>query len=424
KEEQPWYVDSGCSKHMTGDKSLFIDLKEVDGGKVTFGDNNKAKICGIGSIGNNFSTLIENVLYVVGLKHNLLSVSQLCDKGYKVNFESSLCHIIDASTNIVKFVGQRQGNVYVVYLKEMFSKDVCFNANNLEPATTCVANSFVLGTPICITPDLVAETLGIPNEGITNFHDIGKTEALGICLEQPNVNPIMNVTSSHLPIASKIILLLVTNTFLPKEGSHTLPSERDLKFVACVKNGTQINLPYLIVNHLLSRPNHTPYPMLLSRIISTVLASFNIDIPDDEQSVKPSHKHLVNNGGLRHCGIVFEGGEWVKMQGRGREQARAQANVGGGDDDEEEEDDPQQYEMYEMRPNVGNSSGSSSRPTLDSLMARMGIAQADMEFIKGEMHQFREGQVNILQGQADIRQGQADILQWLHNAFPHHPPPS
>ncbi|GAV64333.1 hypothetical protein CFOL_v3_07851 [Cephalotus follicularis] len=108
---------------MTGDKSLFFDLKEVDGGKVTFGDNNKAKICGIGSIGNKFSTLIEIVSYVVGLKHNLLSVSQLCDKGYKINFESSCCHIIDISTNVVKFIGHRQGNVYVVYLKEMFSKD-------------------------------------------------------------------------------------------------------------------------------------------------------------------------------------------------------------------------------------------------------------------------------------------------------------
>ncbi|GAV67519.1 hypothetical protein CFOL_v3_11024 [Cephalotus follicularis] len=257
---------------------------------------------------------------------------------------------------------------------------------NLATSTTCIANSFVLGTPICITPDLVAETLGIPNEGITNFHDIRKTEALWICLEQPNVNPIMNVTSSHLPIASRIILLLVTNTFLPKEGSHTLPSERDLKFVACVKNGTHINLPYFIVNHILSSPNHTPYPMLLSRIILTVLASFSIDIPDDEQSVKPSHKHLVNKAGLRHLNIVFEDGEWVKMQGRGREQARAQANVGGRDDDDDEEDDPQQFEM---RPNVGTSSGSSSRPTLDSLMARMDIAQADMEFVKSELRQFR-----------------------------------
>ncbi|GAV85445.1 hypothetical protein CFOL_v3_28881 [Cephalotus follicularis] len=286
---------------------------------------------------------------------------------------------------------------------------------NLAPSTSCIANSFVLGTPVSITPDLVAKILGIPNEGITNFHDIGRTEALGICLEQPNVNPLMNVTSSHLPIASRIILLLVTNTFLPKEGSHTLPSERDLKFVACVKNGTPINLPYLIVNYLLSRPNHAPYPMLLSRIISTVLASFNIDIPDDEQSIKPTHKQLVNKAGLRLCGIVFEEGEWVKMHGRGRERVREQADVRAGDDDEEEEDDPQQYEV---RPSAGPSSSSSSRPTLDSLLARMDLAQADIEYLKGQIHQLGEGQANLIQGQADILRGQTNILELLQNAFP------
>ncbi|GAV57176.1 hypothetical protein CFOL_v3_00714 [Cephalotus follicularis] len=291
---------------------------------------------------------------------------------------------------------------------------------NLESSTTCIANSYVLGNPISITPDLIAETLGIPNEFITHFNDIGRTEALGICLEQPNVNPLMNVTSSHLPIASRIILLLVTNTFLPKEGSHTLPSERDLKFVACVKNETPINLPYLIVNHLLSRPNHTPYHMLLSMIIMVVLSSLNIDIPDDEQSIKPTHKQLVNKAGLRLCNIVFEEGEWVKMQGRGREQVREQAHVRAGDDDEDDEDDPQQFEM---RPSAGQSS-SSSRPTLESLQARMDLAQADIEFIKGEMHQFREGQANIIQTQADLLQGQANIIQMFQNAFPQHPPPS
>ncbi|GAV84489.1 hypothetical protein CFOL_v3_27933 [Cephalotus follicularis] len=291
---------------------------------------------------------------------------------------------------------------------------------NLESSTTCIAKSFVLGTPISITPDLIAETLGIPNEGITNFNDIGRMEALGVCLEQPNVNPLMNVTSSHLPIASRIILLLVTNTFLPKEGSHTLPFERDLKFVACVKNGTPINLPYLIVNHLLSRPNHTPYPMLLSRIITVVLASFNIDIPDDEQRIKPSHKQLVNKAGLRLCNLVFEDGEWVKIQGRGREQLREQAPVRAGDDEDDDEDDPQQFEM---RPSVGPSS-SSSRPTMESLQARMDLAQADIEFIKGEMNQFREGQANLIQGQADILRGQANILELFQNAFPQHPPPS
>ncbi|GAV89768.1 hypothetical protein CFOL_v3_33181 [Cephalotus follicularis] len=211
----------------------------------------------------------------------------------------------------------------------------------------------------------------------------------------------MNVTSSHLPIASRIILLLVTNTFLPREGSHTLPSERDLKFVACVKNGTHINLPHLIVNHLLSRPNHTPYPMLLSRIIMVVLASLNIDIPDDEQSVKPSHKQLVNKAGLRLCNIIFEDGEWVKIQGRGREQIREQANVRADDD----EDDTQQFEM---RPSVGPSS-SSSRPTLESLQARMDLAQADIDYLRGRVDQ--------------IYEGQATIIQMFQNAFPQHPPP-
>ncbi|GAV75998.1 hypothetical protein CFOL_v3_19473, partial [Cephalotus follicularis] len=145
---------------------------------------------------------------------------------------------------------------------------------NLEKTTSCVAKSFVLGNAIEISPDFIAKTLGIPCFGITHFNDIEKSDALEICLEWSDFNPLMTVTSSHLPIATRILLLIVTNTLLPREGSHTLPSERDLKLVACIKNGTLVNLPYLIVNHILSRPNHLPYPMLISRI----LASLNLGI--------------------------------------------------------------------------------------------------------------------------------------------------
>ena len=46
-ESNMWYVDSGCSKHMTGDRSLFIDFTPLDnGGCVTFGDGVKSKIIG------------------------------------------------------------------------------------------------------------------------------------------------------------------------------------------------------------------------------------------------------------------------------------------------------------------------------------------------------------------------------------------
>ena len=49
---------------------------------MTFRDNGKGRIIGYGSVGNNSSSLIENVLLVDGLKHNILSISQLCDKGF------------------------------------------------------------------------------------------------------------------------------------------------------------------------------------------------------------------------------------------------------------------------------------------------------------------------------------------------------
>jgi hypothetical protein len=39
-----WYVDSGCSSHMTRDKNKFLTLKEVNKGSVTFGDNAPARI--------------------------------------------------------------------------------------------------------------------------------------------------------------------------------------------------------------------------------------------------------------------------------------------------------------------------------------------------------------------------------------------
>ena len=71
-----WYLDSGCSRHMTGDKSKFYLLTESDGGKVTFGGNSKGKIIGSQKIGKNLSSYIDDVMLIEGLTYNLLSISQ------------------------------------------------------------------------------------------------------------------------------------------------------------------------------------------------------------------------------------------------------------------------------------------------------------------------------------------------------------
>ena len=67
--------------------------------------------CGENGISHNFSTYIENVFLVNDLKHNLLSISQLCDKSHKVIFESMCCQVINVNTNKLVFIGHCQGNV-------------------------------------------------------------------------------------------------------------------------------------------------------------------------------------------------------------------------------------------------------------------------------------------------------------------------
>jgi len=97
---------------MTGDKTKFAKLELKEEGFVTYGDNNKGRILGNGVIGNGSSFNIKNVLLVEGLKHNLISISQLCDKGFKVMFEPNNCLIYDAHGRIV-LIGKRVNNIYI-----------------------------------------------------------------------------------------------------------------------------------------------------------------------------------------------------------------------------------------------------------------------------------------------------------------------
>ncbi|KAH9696622.1 hypothetical protein KPL71_023234 [Citrus sinensis] len=62
KKKNKWYLDSGCSRHMTGNYAWFSSFTKIEnGGDVSFGDNSKGKILGIGNVGKVSSTLIENV---------------------------------------------------------------------------------------------------------------------------------------------------------------------------------------------------------------------------------------------------------------------------------------------------------------------------------------------------------------------------
>ena len=124
-----WFLDSGCSRHMSGDKDIFSNFTPQDGGLVTFGDNSKGKILGVGKVGKEPFPCIENVLLVNGLKHNLLSISQLCDKGYKVVFQASSCSI--EINGKILFVAKWNNNAYTLDFNDLLDQDIkCLSAIN------------------------------------------------------------------------------------------------------------------------------------------------------------------------------------------------------------------------------------------------------------------------------------------------------
>jgi len=62
---------------------------------------------------------------VEGLKHNLLSISQLCDKGYKITFEPAKCLLTDSKFAETILVGKRVSNIYMLNVSCITSSMNC-----------------------------------------------------------------------------------------------------------------------------------------------------------------------------------------------------------------------------------------------------------------------------------------------------------
>ena len=109
---------------MTRHKEQFNKLDANNGGHVIFRDNAKGKIIGIREIGNPQSLSIYHVFLIDGLKHNLLSISQLCDMQNKVTFYPKNCFVSSLDEDKVIFSGERVDNVYIIDLNKIYNKDI------------------------------------------------------------------------------------------------------------------------------------------------------------------------------------------------------------------------------------------------------------------------------------------------------------
>ncbi|GKD35981.1 ribonuclease H-like domain-containing protein [Tanacetum coccineum] len=116
--------DSGCSRHMTGNKSFLTDYQEIDGGFVAFGGSPKGGKITVKDKIRTGKLDFEDVYFVKELNFNLFSVSQMCDKKNSVLFTETEClvlsfdfKLLDESQVLLKV--PKQNNMYSFDLKNV-----------------------------------------------------------------------------------------------------------------------------------------------------------------------------------------------------------------------------------------------------------------------------------------------------------------
>nr|GEX52893.1 retrovirus-related Pol polyprotein from transposon TNT 1-94 [Tanacetum cinerariifolium] len=119
-----WCVDSGCSKHMTGNLKLLINFVWKFLGTVWFGNDHVAAILGFGDLqwGN---ILISRVYFIEGLGENLFLVGQFCDSDLEVAFRRNT-YFVRNLKGVELLKGNRITNLYTINLHDIASSSLIF----------------------------------------------------------------------------------------------------------------------------------------------------------------------------------------------------------------------------------------------------------------------------------------------------------
>ncbi|GKD57440.1 integrase, catalytic region, zinc finger, CCHC-type containing protein, partial [Tanacetum coccineum] len=121
-------VDSGCSKHMTGNLKLLRNFVEKFLGMMKFGNDQIALILGYGDLVQGTIT----IYYVKGLNHNLFYVGQFYDVDLEVAFRKSTCYICDLKGNDL-LTGSRGTDLYSITLQDTSTPNpICLMAKAIS----------------------------------------------------------------------------------------------------------------------------------------------------------------------------------------------------------------------------------------------------------------------------------------------------
>jgi hypothetical protein len=125
-----WLIDSGCSRHMTGDKGWFSSLVPlVTMRYITYGDNRRGRVLLEGEIKVSDKITLRRVALVQSLGYNFLSVSQLLNEGFEVLFLPGGSRILDSRGDLVCMVVP-EGQVFRADFSQSSGVEHCFLASS------------------------------------------------------------------------------------------------------------------------------------------------------------------------------------------------------------------------------------------------------------------------------------------------------
>ncbi|PNY05002.1 putative copia-type polyprotein [Trifolium pratense] len=105
EDDDKWYLDIGCSNHMSGKRTWFYELDETVNRRIRFADDSSVRAEGIGKIKirskDGKDALISDVLYVPTMKSNLISIGQLLEKNYVVKMEDKVLRVFDSKRRLI-----------------------------------------------------------------------------------------------------------------------------------------------------------------------------------------------------------------------------------------------------------------------------------------------------------------------------------
>lgn len=136
KREGIWFLDSGCSNHMSGNKEWFTQLDETFKHSVKLGNDSKLMVMGKGRIKLEVAgqtRTVSDVFYVPELRNNLLSIGQLQERGITITIKHGVCKLYHPIHGVIMESIMTANKMFVV-IANILKSPSCFNTQIEEPS--------------------------------------------------------------------------------------------------------------------------------------------------------------------------------------------------------------------------------------------------------------------------------------------------